>query len=128
MKRMVEILRRELEIYQEMLKISEEKTDIIVKDKVDELEEMTRREEEFVRQFIDLEKERVEIVKNFAVKQGLGEKIIKIPELCEYFPEEKDELMRLREEILAIVERVKVKTELNVESVFDNLLIYYENV
>ena len=123
MRRMIEILEKEFEIYQEMLKISEEKTDIIVKDKVDELEEMTRREEEFVRQFIELEKERVQIVKNFAAEHGLGEKIIKIPELCEYFPEEKEELMGLRKEILAIVEKVKAKTELN-EKLLKNSLEY----
>lgn len=113
MKRMIEILKKELEIYQEMLKISENKTDIIVKDKVDELQEMTNCEEEFVKQFIAIEKERIQIVKNFASENGFGEKILKVTEICEYFPEDKDELMRLRYEILDVIEKIKVKNELN---------------
>jgi len=121
MKKMIEILKKEYEIYQEMLKISEEKTDIIVKDKVDELEDMTNREEAFVKQFIELEKDRIQIVKSFAAEQGLGEKIVKIPELCEYFPDDKDELMRLREDILTIVNKIKHKTDLNAKLLKNSL-------
>ena len=113
MERMIEILKKELEIYQEMLKISENKTDIIVKDKVDELQEMTEREESFVKQFIELEKERIQIVKDFAAEKGLGEQILKVAELSEYFPDKKEELMNLRKEILAVIEKTKVKNELN---------------
>ena len=121
MEKVIEILKKEYEIYQEMLKISEQKTDIIVKDKVDELEEMTAREEEFVKQFIGLEKERVQIVKRFAVEHDLGDKIVKIPELCEYFPEKKAEMMELRKDILAIVEKIKTKTELNAKLLKNSL-------
>ena len=121
MKKVIEILKKELEIYQEMLKISEEKTDIIVKDKVDELEEMTAKEENFVKQFIELEKERIQLVKSFATEHGLGEKVVKIPELCEYVPEDKDELMSLRKDILAIVEKIKNKTELNAKLLKNSL-------
>ena len=121
MEKVIEILKKEYEIYQEMLKISEQKTDIIVKDKVDELEDMTAREEEFVRQFIGLEKERVQIVKQFAVEHGLGDRIVKIPELCEFVPDSKDELMGLRKDILAIVEKIKNKTELNAKLLKNSL-------
>ena len=40
MEEMIEILKKQYEIYQEILKISEKKTDIVVKDKVDELKEL----------------------------------------------------------------------------------------
>ena len=121
MEKVIEILKKEYEIYQEMLKISEQKTDIIVKDKVDELGEMTAKEEEFVKQFIGFEKERVQIVKQFASEHGLGDRIVKIPELCEYFPENKDELMGLRKDIFDIVEKIKKKTELNAKLLKNSL-------
>lgn len=121
MERMIEILKKELEIYQEMLKISENKTDIIVKDKVDELQEMTNCEEEFVKQFISLEKERIQIVKNFAAEKGLGEQILKVSEISEYFPDMKEELMSLRKEILAVIEKVKVKNDLNAKLLKNSL-------
>ena len=44
MKHMIEILKKELEIYKEILKISEDKTDIIVKDKIEELKDMVSRD------------------------------------------------------------------------------------
>ena len=101
MERMIEILKKQLEIYQEILKISEDKTDIIVKDKVDELKDMVAREEELVGQFIPLEKERISIVKAFGKSKGITE-VLKIPDLCEFFPDYTDELMSLRNEIINI--------------------------
>ena len=57
MKQMIEILKKQLEIYKEILKISEDKTDIIVEDKVDDLKPMVYREEALISNYISLEKE-----------------------------------------------------------------------
>ena len=62
MEKVIEILKKEYEIYQEMLKISEEKTDIIVKDKVDELKPIVEREETLVGSYISLEKKRILLI------------------------------------------------------------------
>ena len=59
---MIEILKKELEIYQEILKISEEKTDIIIGDKVDLLKPMVDREETLISQYISLEKHCIKII------------------------------------------------------------------
>ena len=122
MEKMIEILKKQLEIYEEMLKISEEKTDIIVKDKIDELKEMVSREEELVKRFIPLERERLSIVKEFGRDKGI-EGVPKIPEICEYFPEIKNELMSLRNSILDITKKISDKNDLN-EKLIKNSLDY----
>lgn len=122
MEEMIEILEKQYEIYQEMLKISEKKTDIVVKDKVDELKELVTREEELVGKFIVLEKRRVSIVKEFGKSKGI-DGIPKIPKICEYFPENKDRLMELRESILSITKKIDEKNKLN-EKLIKNSLDY----
>lgn len=122
MEKMVEILKKQLEIYQEILKISEKKTDIIVKDKVEELKELVDREEMLVGKFIPLERERLSIVKEFARTKGVAG-VMKIPEICEYFPDNKDELMRLRDSILEITNKISEKNKLN-EKLVKNSLDY----
>ena len=122
MEKMIEILKKQLEIYEEILKISEDKTDIIVKDKVDELKEMVSREEELVKKFIPLEKERLAIVKEFGSSKGI-QGVPKIPEICEYFPDHKDELMNLRKSILDITKKISDKNNLN-EKLIKNSLDY----
>ena len=122
MERMIEILKKQFKIYEEILKISEEKTDIIVKDKVDELKELVSREEELVKSFIPLEKERLSIVKEFGRSNGITG-VPKIPEICDYFPENKDELMSLRKSILDITKKISVRNEQN-EKLIKNSLDY----
>lgn len=122
MEEMIEILKKQYEIYQEILKISEKKTDIVVKDKVDELKELVDSEEELIGKFIVLEKRRLSIVKEFGKSKGITG-VPKIPELCEYFPENKEELMRLREDILSITKKINEKNKLN-EKLIKNSLDY----
>lgn len=122
MEEMIEILKKQYEIYQEILKISEKKTDIVVKDKVDELKELVSLEEELIGKFIVLEKRRISIVKEFGKLKGI-EGIPKIPEICEYFPENRAELMELRGNILDITKKIDEKNKLN-EKLIKNSLDY----
>jgi len=120
MKQMIEILKKQLEIYKEMLKISEDKTDIIVGDKVEELKPMVDREEVLVSQYISLEKQRLGIVRAFASSRGIT-KVLKIDDLCEYFPDDADEMKSLKKEILDVTKKIKVKNSLNQELVKNSL-------
>ena len=122
MEEMIEILKKQYEIYQEILKISEKKTDIVVKDKVDELKELVDSEEELIGKFIVLEKRRLSIVKEFGKSKGITG-VLKITELCEYFPENKEELMKRREDILSITKKINEKNKLN-EKLIKNSLDY----
>ena len=120
MKQMIEILKKELEIYKEILKISEDKTDIIVEDKVDLLKPMVEREETLVSEYISLEKQRIAIIKEFAESQGINE-VLKINDLCKYFPDDAEEMKRLKEEILDVTKKIKIKNALNQELVKNSL-------
>jgi len=120
MKQMIEILKKELEIYKEILKISEDKTDIIVEDKVDLLKPMVEREETLVSEYISLEKQRIAIIKEFAESQGINE-VLKINDLCKYFPDDAEEMKSLKDEILDITKKIKVKNALNQELIKNSL-------
>ena len=120
MKQMIEILKKQLEIYKEILKISEDKTDIIVKDKVEELKPMVEREESLVEGYINLEKERIKIIKAFADSKGI-KGLLRIDDLCKYFPDDADEMQGLKEEILEITRKIKVKNATNQELVKNSL-------
>ncbi len=120
MEQMIEILKKQLEIYKEILKISEDKTDIIVEDKVDQLKPMVDREEALVGQYISLEKQRIGIIKDFAKSKGIN-KVLKIDDLCEYFPDYASTMKDLKKEILEVTKRIKIKNSLNQELVKNSL-------
>lgn len=120
MEHMIEILKKELEIYKEMLKISEDKTDIIVEDKVEALKPMVDREEALVTEYISLEKQRITIVKEFAKSKGINE-VLKVEDLCKYFPDKAEEMRNLRSQILDVTKKIKVKNALNQELVKNSL-------
>ena len=120
MKQMIEILKKQLEIYKEILKISEDKTDIIVEDKVESLKPMVDREETLVSQYISLEKQRLQIIKEFASSKGIN-KVLKVDDLCEFFPDDAEEMKSLKAEILDVTKKIKVKNALNQELVKNSL-------
>ena len=120
MERMIEILKKQLEIYKEILKISEDKTDIIVKDKVDELKPMVERDEVLAGNNISLEKQWLAIIKEFAESKGINE-VLRIDDLCEFFPDLADEMKSLKNEILDVTKKIKVKNELNQKLVKNSL-------
>ena len=120
MEQMIEILKKQLEIYKEILKISEDKTDTIVEDKVDQLKPMVDREEVLVGQYISLEKQRIGIIREFAKSKGIS-KVLKIDDLCKYFPEYADTMKELKKEILDITKKIKIKNTLNQELVKNSL-------
>ena len=120
MKQMIEILKKQLEIYKEILKISEDKTDIIVEDKVESLKPMVEREETLVSQYISLEKQRIAIIKDFAKSQGINE-VLKVDDLCKFFPDDAEEMKSLKAEILDVTKKIKIKNSLNQELVKNSL-------
>lgn len=120
MEQMIEILEKQLKIYQEILKISEEKTDIIVEDKVEELKVMVESEEKLAGNYISLEKQRLKIIKDFAKSKGINE-VLRIDDLCEYFPDYAEKMKSLKEEILSVTKQIKTKNELNEKLVKNSL-------
>lgn len=112
MNELLEILQKELNIYQELLKISKSKTDIIKEDKALDLDPLVREEEDKVAQVIALEKKRIACVKKICDSLGIKDDNISISELSKYV-DEKQELIDFKEQITKVLRDLKKSNNLN---------------
>ena len=91
-----------------------------MEDKVDALKPMVDREETLVSEYISLEKQRIGIIKEFARSQGINQ-VLKIDDLCKFFPDDAEEMKSLKAEILDVTKKIKIKNSLNQELVKNSL-------
>lgn len=87
-KKLIDVLNRESIIYEGILKLSKEKTDVIVKGKVTELEGITRAEQTLILQLGKLEEEREALVGELAGQLGKKPEEITVSELEKILPAE----------------------------------------
>jgi len=123
MEELKKIFEEEIKIYQEILKISKDKTDTIKENKVKELEAITRSEEELVAKVIELEKKRIAKVKDICKQYGKPEESLKVDELCEFIEDGKEELQAFKSEITQILKELKKVNNLN-DALIKNSLEY----
>ncbi len=99
------ILAKELNIYQELLKLAKDKTKLLVDRKLTELQTSVEQEEGLVQQLVELEPLRQEQVMAIA-----GEPVIKLEVLVEKLSDEgiKTELIDIGSKLREIVEELKV--------------------
>jgi len=121
MEQLKKIFEEEIKIYQEILKLSKDKTDIVKENRVSELETITRSEEELIANVIELEKKRIAKVKDICRQYGKEEKSLKIDELCEFVTEGKEELQSFKIEITKILKELKKVNNLNDALIRNNL-------
>lgn len=119
-KELLEILKKELDIYQELLKVSNEKTDIVKEDKTSELDQLVRQEEILIAKVVELEKKRIRILKEICVNLRLKEESISISDLSQYV-DEKQELLEMKEKITKTLKELKRANELNTKLVENSL-------
>lgn len=112
MEELLIILQKELNIYQQLLKISESKTDIIKDDRVSELDALVKQEEIFIAEVIGLEKNRLSLVRRICKELGLSEESLGISELSRHVTQ-KEELLNFKEEITKILKELKRSNDLN---------------
>ena len=112
MNELLEILQKELNIYEEILKISKNKTDIIKEDKALDLDPLVREEEEKVAQVIALEKKRLACVRKICAELQIEDSNISISELSKYV-DEKQELLDFKEKITKVLKDLKRTNDLN---------------
>ena len=112
MNELLEILQKELNIYEEILKISKNKTDIIKEDRALDLDPLVREEEEKVAQVIALEKKRLACVRRICVYLQIEDTNISISELSKYV-DEKQELLDFKEKITKVLRDLKRTNNLN---------------
>ena len=113
MDRLLEILRKELEIYKKILDVSKHKTDLLKSNNVKELEATTKEEEELVSEVVAEEKVRIQIIKELCRTNGRPEKTLKIEELCEFEEAPKEELIQMKKDITEILDELKEVNNIN---------------
>ena len=91
--RLIEVLNKETAIYEGILKLSKNKTEIIVEGKVSELESLTRLEQSIILQLGKLESEREELVEKLAAQLNMKAADITLEGLRRQFPGEHAEKM-----------------------------------
>jgi len=109
MDELIDTLSAENEVYQAIIPIAEEKTQIIIKNDLQALQQITEREQELVSKLTKLEKKRNETVKNMGIV--LNRKLSDITltnliGLLEKQPNEQKKLIEIQEKLKATSKRV----------------------
>ncbi|HQA58846.1 MAG TPA: flagellar protein FlgN [Acetivibrio sp.] len=112
---LIDILEKELKIYEDILEISKNKTDIIVKGKVKELENITELEQSFIAQIGKLEAAREDLVDKICSDIGKdSSKNITVTELMGYIEASQAErLNSYKENMVSLLKEIKDKNDLN---------------
>lgn len=97
MENLIDVLNRQYEEYEELLKLSEAKTDIIIKGDVPALSEMTEKEQEAVERVNLYDKKREEIMKDIANVINKDYNTLKLTNLIEMLPQRPEEQQKLTE-------------------------------
>ncbi len=93
-KKLIDLLNKESAIYEGILKLSKEKTDVIVKGRVTELEGITRAEQAMILQLGKLEEEREALVGVLAEQLGIKPEDITVSELEKILPKEQSKELK----------------------------------
>lgn len=110
------ILKEELNILHSLKDITYEKTDIIIANEVEKLEEITKQEEDLINRIALEEKEREELLYSWGLKKDTS-----ISEIIEKTPEGKEELNTIKEELLNLLKDIQSRNLVNNELIQENL-------
>ena len=113
---LVSTLSSEIEVYEEMVPISEKKTRIIVKNDLKELVSITEQEQLAVERLQVLEHKREEIVRNIAVVLSKDVKTLTLKNMIGLFhnqPEVQKELSRIHDTLSVLLKRIVENNERN---------------
>lgn len=123
---LIEVLDSQKEIYDKILKLSKNKTDVIINGKVDELEKFTKQEQTFIINIAKLEDERQGLVSKIAEQTEISSDSATLSELIQGLDKNKAEkLESCRKNISEILAELKSVNELN-SVLIKNSLEYVE--
>lgn len=114
---LMSILEKEKKILHRLKDITFEKTDILIKDQVDRLEEMTKEEEELIIQIAAAEEERLKLMDSWG---GLDINI-SITQVIDNIPEGGEELELLKEQLTGLLIDIHARNALNNDLIMENL-------
>jgi flagellar biosynthesis/type III secretory pathway chaperone len=127
MHQLIETMNEQADRYEELLGLSDEKKDIIVKNDVDSLQKITNLESILISQNNKLEKKRISLVSDIAEvlgKRGADLSLTSLAEMLEEQPE-KEALLAAGERIRVTLEKLSDLNDLN-STLIKNALDYIE--
>lgn len=110
------ILNSEKEVYEQLIPISEKKTDILVRGDLKELEEITQEEQVLVEKVSAMGKKREEIIANIGIVLNRDAGTLDLSTLAELLakqPEERKQLAELHDSLKAVMRRLVSINEKN---------------
>lgn len=112
----IDVLDKEYSEYVTLLKLSKEKTPIIVKNDIGELQKITDEEQVVVEAITHLEKRRVEVLKDIATVINKDVETLKIPVLLDILakqPKEQGKLREVHTKLKTVLSDMKMTNERN---------------
>ncbi len=106
---LTQTLKGELEIYEKLLPIENRKTGIIMKNDLLALEDITAKEQELMDEAANLEKKRMQVVKNIAIVMNKKEEDIKVQSvigMLDSQPQLKEQLSLIHDDLKRVVHQV----------------------
>jgi flagellar biosynthesis/type III secretory pathway chaperone len=120
--KLIQILQNEYEIYQKLYQLSEEKQEIIIDNKVDDLLRIIEDEQEEIKKIDKMEAERIEFLKGIAKDNSLDEGELSFAKLMEMISNpSKSELKNIRQEILDLLGELRDINEINANLIRESL-------
>ncbi|WHH61521.1 flagellar protein FlgN [Petroclostridium sp. X23] len=121
-KELFDILEQQERVYGKILKLSKDKTELVVSGKVTELENVVKLEQALVMQVGRLEQLRGTIAEHLAEKLNLGKQDITISTLMGYMDEvQQKKLKSFEQRMLEILEELKDTNQLNAKLIKQSL-------
>jgi flagellar biosynthesis/type III secretory pathway chaperone len=116
------VLQEESFLYEELLKLSKEKREILLNKKIGELPSITRKEGCLVEKISKLEDERIELLHEVAERGGVPVESVNLSKIIEIAPEGMGEqFTKLRATFRATLEELQRLNELNEGMITDSL-------
>lgn len=103
------VLSSEKEIYEQLIPVSERKTNILVKGDLKVLEEVAQEEQALIEKAVSLGNRREEVIKNIGIVLNKDPSTLDLSALVELLakqPEEKEKLARLHDSLKAVMRRL----------------------
>ena len=113
---LLEILKEQLESLENIRQLTYEKTDIIIENKIDELEIITSQEEKLINNMGNIEVKRLKLLNNWGLSPDMS-----LREVIDKASEGKEELIEIKEKLLYISSEIKERNITNNELINDNL-------
>lgn len=114
LKKILEIMQSQLFLFQEIKVLLSQKTDVLIKRHMEELESITEKENEFANKLEILERERSQAVETLAVALNLQDLQPDISALEKALPKSSGLLLvQARDEISNVINELKAQNELN---------------